>query len=438
MDAFTQRVDREAKSEDHGMPAIRKKERIVGRYFSWLIGKRNDVFVADGRANHPNDLGRHSLGTRDRQQAMERLARLDLIKGVELGLADRSLLDAVPDAFLSLDEGRRLYLEHVRRPPVLGGAGESTQKRYRAVLDKFIPFAHKEGVRNWQSVTKKLLEAYGAWLDEENYSLATEYLELTTLKQIMGWLAAEKHIPTSCLFALPLEKPQGTSTYCYKPKEVQNMIAHCLAHTPLVWLGEVIIGLATTGLRIGELASLRWKDFDFQNKMIRLTDDRSRATRANRRRVRATKTHRDRVLPMQRDLYDLLQRMTHNPDGLVFHGPLGGRLKPDTVRNVLVREVLESLAKESSNPPEEKGFRQGRLHSFRHYFCSVCANYRVPEHVLMTWLGHQDSKMVRHYYHLFQEESQRQMAKIEIWKEAMTSKRKGTGRKENRRNPTRK
>jgi hypothetical protein len=52
------------------------------------------------------------------------------------------------------------------------------------------------------------------------------------------------------------------------------------------------------------------------------------------------------------------------------------------------------------------------LHSFRHFFCSSAANANVPVTVLMEWLGHQDSAMVRHYYHLSDTESQEQMQKL--------------------------
>jgi integrase len=103
-----------------------------------------------------------------------------------------------------------------------------------------------------------------------------------------------------------------------------------------------------------------------------------------------------------------------HPDGRIFHGPQGGILKPDTVRNILIREVLEPLAKRFPKAATKKGFRDGRLHSFRHYFCSTSATNGVPEQILMSWLGHQDSKMVRHYYHLHDKPSQEQMARLKF------------------------
>ena len=99
-------------------------------------------------------------------------------------------------------------------------------------------------------------------------------------------------------------------------------------------------------------------------------------------------------------------------DTFVFHGPRGGRLKPDTVRRIFVREVIAPLKERFSSAEDEQGFKDGRLHSFRHYFSSTCANRGVPERVLMEWLGHQDSEMVRHYYHLHDAESRRQMERL--------------------------
>jgi integrase len=392
------------------MPRKRKKEQVLGRYFNWLVGtRRSGVFYADGRSNKQN-AGRHSLGTRDRETALHQLARLDLVQAVKFGLAPATVLGGENDNLLAMDEGRERYLRHVRRPAVMGGVKPKSVKRYMAVLEKFTAFCLREGVRHWNAVTKPVVEAYAAWLDDDQgCAYSTEYLELTVLKQVMKWLAAEKHLPPGCLFSLPLKKPQETTTYCYTDQEVEAILKRCYARKDLVWLGDIILALSHTGLRIGEVAQLRWTDFNFSANELRLTDTSRQGNKDERSRARTTKSQRDRALPLHERLRERLERMHRHPDGKVFHGPLGGRLKPDTVRGVLVREVLEPLADQFPVLPGEKGFRDGRLHSFRHRFCSWCANRCVPEQVLMTWLGHRDSKMVRRYYHLHRDESQRHM-----------------------------
>src|SRR5207248_1912246 len=127
----------------------------------------------DGRSNRQN-LGRHSLGTRDRAQALEKLKRLDLVKAVEFGLADRRSLDHQPADVLSLEEGRRRYEDHVARPPVTGGVKRSSAKRYRAVLDKFLTFARGEGITAWSQVRIDVLKRYATWLDDKGYAYATQ------------------------------------------------------------------------------------------------------------------------------------------------------------------------------------------------------------------------------------------------------------------------
>src|SRR5262249_9935456 len=138
------------------MPRKRKKEEVLGKHFVWLLGLRSGVYYADGRSNQP-DAGRHSLGTRSRTEALQALQRLDVVRAVALGLADQALLLA-PLEQLSLAEGRRLYLQHVTRPRVGGGARPASAKRYRAVFDKFERFASGEGVSTWNQVDRKTLK----------------------------------------------------------------------------------------------------------------------------------------------------------------------------------------------------------------------------------------------------------------------------------------
>jgi integrase len=409
------------------MPRKRKKDQVRGQYFLWLIGTRsNGVFYADGRSNK-QDAGRHSLGTRDRQTAIQQLARLDRVRAVQMGLAPSTVLDGCDDNLLALEQGQELYLRHVLRPAVMGGVKPGTVKRYEGVLNMFVQFCLNEGVRHWNAVTKGVVEAYGAWLDDDQgYAYTTEYLILTTIKQTMKWLVGERHLPPTCLFALSLKKPQDTTTYCYKEDEVEAILAHCFGRMDLTWLGDVALALSHTGLRIGELAQVRWTDFDFAENMLRLIDASRQGTKGDRNKARTTKSHRDRSLPLHERFRERLECMPRHKDGKVFHGPLGGQLKPDTVRSVLIREVLEPLRERFPPPPGEKGFEDGRLHSFRHRFCSWCANRGVPEQMLMKWLGHRDSKMVRRYYHLHDEESQRQITKLQVPGTAAVPKPEGT------------
>jgi integrase len=334
------------------------------------------------------------------------------VKAVEVGLADASLLTVDRNRLLTLDDGRRRYMEYVTRPAVQGGAAPGTAKRYKAVFDKFAAFATEAGVRYWQQVSKDVLGRYGKWLEDRDYHDKTQYIELTVLKQALKWMAGEELLPPTSNFRLPLKKPTGTSTYCYTLDQVRAMIAHCRADERLHWLAGVVVALAVTGLRIGELAELRWSDIDLGKNSIRLTDTTRRSRKSKRQEARATKTHRDRTLPIHGELRPILERLPRLPDDRVFHGPHGGKIKPDTVRNVLKRDVLTPLVETFPAAGDAPGITSGRLHSFRHFFCSMSADSGMPEQMLMSFLGHRDSEMIRHYYHLRPDEARRQMGKL--------------------------
>jgi|GEM_PF-227118 len=398
------------KNSDSTMPRKRNYDSIQCRYFRWIIYQRSGTWHADGRSNK-QDAGRHSLGTRDRAEALQQLQELDVKMAVEFKLAPPSAMPTVKTEPVLLVDGRKLYEEHSRRPRAIGGVKQSTQKRNRAVFNKFLDWAKDQGPRAWNDVTGSKLTAYATYLEDEGYAPKTIRIELTTIVQAHKWLRKERHLLGVEPLHLTIRKQESERRYCYRRNEVQAMLAHCRERLDLTWLVGVIVGLACTGLRISELASLRWSDIDLVTNFIKLVDEGGQPKKSSRAR-RETKSGRSRMLPIHPDLGAILRSLPKH-DQYLFHGPRSGRLKPDTVRNVLIREVIKPLAPQFPSPADEQGFKDGRLHSFRHYFVSMCANNNIPERVTMEWLGHQDSEMVRHYYHLHDEEARRQMARLD-------------------------
>jgi len=244
--------------------------------------------------------------------------------------------------------------------------------------------------------------------------------ELTVLKQCIRWLIEAGHLMGCQPIKLPLRKVESQRAYCYSSAEVQAMVAHCQQSPDLAWIGDVIVALACTGLRISELVDLKWSDLDFAKVRINLTDESSQRKSNTARRT--TKSSRSRSFPLHQDLVPVLQRQP-KIDSYVFHGPRGGRLKADWVRRQFVADVIEPLAKKFTDIRDGKSFADGRLHSFRHFFVSACALKRVPEQVVMDWVGHADSAMVRHYFHLHDEQALRYMQSLDLLGASVSSDR---------------
>lgn len=242
----------------------------------------------------------------------------------------------------------------------------------------------------------------------------TLYLELTTIKTVNKWLIESELLPANCKLIYKLTKPQGTDTHCYSRREVAAMFAQCGQTPGLEWLSRVIVALAHTGLRISELAGLRWSDIDLHTGTIRVADERSSRRRQLAGSARTTKGRRSRVVPIHPRLRVVLMRLDRSPGGRVFHAAQGGVLRPRNVLAMFIDNVIEPLKKDFPTPVGEIGFEHGRLHSFRHYFCSQAFVGGASEGEIRDWLGHADSKMVEHYRHLGSEDSQRKMERIEF------------------------
>jgi integrase len=393
------------------MPRKPKDAPIVCNHFNWYLRRKSSgVYFADGRINSQYNLGKPSLGTRIREEALRRLRDLDVQQAIELGLIQPKVHGVMND--VSINRGWQLYMERCEQPEILEGVSDGTRKRYSAVRDKHVKFSSEKGYESWSEMTKKSTKVYGAWLAKKDYADRTIVLELNLICSVVKWLVEEEHLPPSCRFLLKLSKPDGSTTFCYSKQQVTRMIDFCYAMPNLVWLAQVITALATSGLRINELAKLRWTDIDLPSNTIRLTDERARPRRKQTGQERRIKGKRGRALPMHPAFGDVLAALPRHRDGLIFHGQKGGRLSDRRVLEALQGQVIESLKNEFPTPDGETGFADGTVHGLRHYFCSEAYRNGAKDAELLEWLGHRDSEIMKLYRHLRREDSHRRMEQI--------------------------
>lgn len=98
----------------------------------------------------------------------------------------------------------------------------------------------------------------------------------------------------------------------------------------------------------------------------------------------------------------------------MFRGPRGAKLHDKTARGIFVSDVIAPLAPQFPKVQGLKTFADARFHSFRHCFVRPVLMKAVPERMVMKWLGHSKSEMIRHYYHLHDEDAKRCMRNIDF------------------------
>jgi len=139
-----------------------------------------------------------------------------------------------------------------------------------------------------------------------------------------------------------------------------------------------------TGMRLGELAALRWGDVDFERRRVNV-----RRAFSDGRETRP-KGGRARTVPMSPQLCQAL-REHHGSAGdqvRVFLSDQGKTLNTNRVKHPLWRGI------------EAAGLEKIRIHDLRHSFASQLAIAGVSLYKIQALLGHQDISMTMRYAHL--------------------------------------
>lgn len=147
----------------------------------------------------------------------------------------------------------------------------------------------------------------------------------------------------------------------------------------------IFLTAAFTGLRMGELIALRWRDVDFAGVTIGVRGSYAAG------HLTTPKSGKVRAVPMAPDIAAALARLGHRDnwvgdDDLVFVGELGGYLDGSALR----RRYKEALGR--------GGLRPLRFHDLRHTFGTrMIAKADIRR--VQEWMGHADIQTTMRYLH---------------------------------------
>jgi integrase len=179
-----------------------------------------------------------------------------------------------------------------------------------------------------------------------------------------------------------VHKARSTSRVrAWTPDQVATLIAAADQDTAVL-----IRFAASTGLRFGELAGLKWPDIDLDAGRVRVERQWGLGVFSELKTENAR-----RVVPLATDMVKELRlwklRSPPNDDALVFPSPEGGPLDASNFHT----RVWRPLLKEAEVP-------HGRFHSLRHSFASALINANMSAKLVQTLLGHHSAAFTMDVY----------------------------------------
>lgn len=187
--------------------------------------------------------------------------------------------------------------------------------------------------------------------------------------------------------------------------------------------GPAFVFLIYTGLRVGELCALQWKDFDLEKKTVSITKNlmeiynrdygagREKAAQYTTK-ISTTKTRSTRIVPLNQKAliaYELMQQAApyKDPDDYVL---CTARRKPATPRQMERRLAYLLRSTGLDLPP-------CGCHMLRHTCASLLFSKKLQVEIIASILGHSPEVCRRTYIHFCQEQRAaaiQQIAEFEI------------------------
>ncbi len=167
-------------------------------------------------------------------------------------------------------------------------------------------------------------------------------------------------------------------------EEVGRLLEACERSTS-PYLGPVVRIALISGMRFGEIMGLRWRDIDFEQRVIFLEQ---------------TKNGDRRVIPLIEELVEILKECsTYGSDGNSYLFPARHKAsqKPIAgIRNAFLKALKDAEIEDC------------KFHDLRHTACSHMAMNGATQGELMEILGHRSPRMTSRYRHY----SQKHIAKV--------------------------
>ena len=193
------------------------------------------------------------------------------------------------------------FLQHLRHER---GHAEHTQRTYAALLGKFVAWAGKQGLKDWQAIELRHLMSF---LEHERaralanqpkdspqrLSSESVYLEIAALRAFYRFAENEKLLPANIAENLSLPRRWKRLPKALTSQEIEKLLTPEKSETPQNLCDHAVLELAyASGLRLAELRGVRLEQLHLEAGFINVIG----------------KGNKERVVPLGRKAVAAMQR----------------------------------------------------------------------------------------------------------------------------------
>ena len=269
----------------------------------------------------------------------------------------------------------------------------STRARYQVVLDTALAEHSRVALGD---ISRRWVRE---WVADLSVDLAPASVHKTVgvLRQVLAMAVAENRLVLNPVDGVELPPVTAIEQRFLRLDRLHGLATAAGAHRPLVYV------LGTCGLRVGEVAELRWRDLDLDNLRLRIA--RSVTLVDGMFVVGSPKNGKARTVSLPALVGDLLEPA--DPDGLVFPDSAGGYMRGTNVRRrwwsraVTAAQLFPRTVTDAAGKPSVE--YEFKLHELRHTAASLAIQAGANIKALQNMLGHESAGLtLDRYGHLYE------------------------------------
>jgi integrase/recombinase XerD len=288
----------------------------------------------------------------------------------------------------NLVEDFLFYLRHER------GQSPQTQKTYAALLENFIAWAEKQGLKEWTAVRLQDLMRFieqeqtralkdGGDDSQARLSSETLYLQIAALRAFYRFGETEKHLPENIAENLSLPRRWKRLPKALSNSEIEQLLKPQKPETPDSLCDQAALELAyASGLRLAELRGIRLEQLHLEAGFVSVIGkgNKERVVPLGRKAVQAIERYLEAGRP---------KRVTAKSPANLFLTKRGTPFAPVTLWLRVKRRAARSGVARNITP-----------HMLRHSFATHLLENGADLRVIQELLGHASISTTEVYTHL--------------------------------------